>query len=346
MVALGVAFTMGAKHFNKPQDFTDLSAHIKNIFLAVGFSNRSQVLNGEAWRLLTNTFLHFSLGHLIGNMIVLIYIGSLIEWKLGRWNFLFLYLFTGLMASMVSVIWHPDTIAGGASGAIFGLFGILLALLSTKFYERNARQALLISTGIFVGYHLIPGNKQIDFAAHLGGLLSGYILGLVAYWGLSNKNDALKQWGIVGTGSVITAGFIIGSIFFTTDYQLNDYVAMNNKINKLSRSIRRDFYSNRGISRQERLQILEHKAIPELKQLHQLLAQYKQLTLPDDKKELSIMQFKIVDLEYQLFNLLYKEFKEQDKTKYRQDIENINYQLNVLRTAWANYIEQQRGGNN
>jgi rhomboid protease GluP len=93
MAFLVVLMTRAGKDIADQNVFTRL-------YLAVGFSNRSQVLNGQVWRLLTNTFLHFSIAHLAGNMIVLIYIGSLIETKLGKWNFLFLYLLTGLIASM------------------------------------------------------------------------------------------------------------------------------------------------------------------------------------------------------------------------------------------------------
>lgn len=172
----------------------------EKIYLLMGFSNRSQVLHGQVWRLVTNIFLHFSVLHLVGNMIVLVYIGSLIESKVGRWNYLMMYLFAGITASMVSVMWNGGAIAAGASGAIFGLFGILLALLSTNFYESSARKALLISTAIFVAYNIIPIGGGIDHAAHFGGLISGYLFGLIAYLGLNHKNQFVKKWGIALSG--------------------------------------------------------------------------------------------------------------------------------------------------
>ena len=102
-------------------------------YLILGFNNRAAVLHGQVWRLLTSTFLHFNLLHIIANMIVLVYIGSMIESKLGRWNFLFLYLSTGIIAGMASVIWSQATISAGASGAIFGLFGIFACLAKYQF---------------------------------------------------------------------------------------------------------------------------------------------------------------------------------------------------------------------
>lgn len=307
----------------------------EKVYMSMGFNGRSQVLSGQVWRLLTSTFLHFSLMHLAGNMIVLIYIGSLIESKLGKWNFLFLYLFTGLMASMVSIMWHDQIIGGGASGAIFGLFGILLALLSTNFYERSARRALLISTGIFVAYNIIPRDNHIDHAAHFGGLISGYVLGLVAYWGLSNNNASLKKWGIVLAGAGITVLFIGCSVFLTPNYNLKKYEELNIRSRELNRSINNDFYNGDSVSRNDRLNILEHKAMPKLSRLRKIAATYEQMPLPGKKKKIAVIRAGIIRLECDFYILLYKEFKENDKVKYRKAINDDTDKINNLRLEWG-----------
>lgn len=308
---------------------------VERILLGIGFSSRAQILQGQVWRLLTNTFLHFSLIHLTGNMIVLVYIGSLIESKLGKWNFLLLYLFAGLMASMVSVMWRAQGIAGGASGAIFGLFGILLALLSTNFYERSARRALLISTGIFVAYNIIPGSSYVDYAAHVGGLLSGYVLGLIAYVGLSTQNTAFKKWGIATAGALLTVTFIGVSIWLTPNYQLKEYVTLNEKTSNLSNAIREDFYNGDSVSRADRLLVLDYKAKTEISDLYKIAATYEKLTLPGNKKQIANLQAKIIRLECTFYGLLYKEFKENDKTRYRKTINGTNDKINELRRQWG-----------
>ncbi|QKJ31324.1 rhomboid family intramembrane serine protease [Mucilaginibacter mali] len=314
----------------------------QNLLLAVGFSNRTQVLHGQVWRLFTNTFLHFSLTHLIGNMIVLIYIGSLIENKLGKWNFLFLYLLTGVMASMVSVMWHINAVAGGASGAIFGLFGILLALLSTNFYEASVRRALLISTAIFVGYNLIPFRGQIDHAAHLGGLASGYVLGLIAFFGLSKPNRAFKKWGIVPVGIAVATAFIVLGIRFTPEYHFDSYARTYKHSEDLGYNIRSIFYGD-SVGRVTRLDRMEHQALPQVRELLRIADTLQKIELPEKQKQKAALQAQVIKLECTFYNLLYKEYKENDKEKYRPEMERNTSIMNDLRKQLANFDDDSEG---
>ena len=300
---------------------------IEKIYLAVGFDSRSQVLSGQVWRLITNTFLHFSLMHLAGNMVVLIYIGSLIEAKLGKWNYLLLYLFTGLCASVTSVLWREQGIAGGASGAIFGLFGVLLALLSTGFYERNARRALLISTAIFVAINIFPTSSRIDHAAHFGGLISGYILGWIAYLGLKYKSSNL-----------ITIGALAATLLFTglslklaPNYQLKEYMQLTRKVRTLSADLQDDFYGEDTLTRTQKLRLIEHKGLPVLNTLKNTGRRLHLLALPARKKRLADIQSKIVMQEYIFYDLLYKEYRYEDRAKYRPAINEATDKINQLR---------------
>lgn len=317
-----------------------------NLFLAVGFSSRTQVLHGQVWRLFTNTFLHFSLTHLIGNMIVLIYIGSLIEEKLGKWNFLFLYLLTGIMASMASVMWHINTIAGGASGAIFGLFGILLALLSTNFYEASVRRALLISTAIFVGYNLIPLRGQVDNAAHLGGLVSGYVLGLIAYFGLANPTSPFRIWGIVPAGVAIATVFIIIGIHYTPEYHFDTYARTFKHSEDLGYNIRSVFYGD-SVGRVTRLDRMEHQALPQVRELLRVADTLQKIELPEKQRQKAALQAQVIKLECTFYNLLYREYKENDKEKYRPEMERNTSIMNDLRRQLANIDDDsgEDGGN-
>ena len=143
-----------------------------------GANFRPLTTNGEWWRLLSACFLHAGLMHLVFNMLALGYIGALLEPRLGKLKFLSAYLFTGLLASSVSLWWNVQTISVGASGAIFGMYGIFLALLTTNFVEKRTRTALFSSIAIFVVYNLAGGLRDgIDNAAHVGGLISGIIIG-------------------------------------------------------------------------------------------------------------------------------------------------------------------------
>jgi rhomboid protease GluP len=148
---------------------------------AWGANSTIATLDGQWWRLLTNCFLHFGIIHLLLNMYALVFVGLLLEPFLGRVKFIVAYLLTGIAASMVSLWWHDYTVSAGASGAIFGLYGVFLVILSTNHIERSMRTGLLINIGAFVIYNLVYGSFKggIDNAAHLGGLLSGLLIGLL-----------------------------------------------------------------------------------------------------------------------------------------------------------------------
>lgn len=145
-------------------------------------------LTGEWWRLFTHMFLHGGLVHLIFNSVGLMFLGMFLEPLLGRSRFIASYVVTGLLAGISSVLWHESTVSVGASGAIFGLCGVLMALLMRRAVKSEYSKSFLGSVALFVGFNLFMGLMGgIDNAAHIGGLLSGILLGLLIYPTLSTK---------------------------------------------------------------------------------------------------------------------------------------------------------------
>ncbi|WP_428242513.1 rhomboid family intramembrane serine protease [Gynuella sp.] len=142
-----------------------------------------KTINGEWWRLLSNIFLHGGLLHLVFNSIVLANIGVYLEPFLGSVRLLIVYLITGVSASMTSVLLNDPIVSVGASGAIFGLYGFFLALLTTPLFRPQIRTTFLRNTLGFVGINIAFGFivPAVDNAAHLGGLLSGGLLGYLSY---------------------------------------------------------------------------------------------------------------------------------------------------------------------
>lgn len=175
-----------------------------------GGNLRPYTLQDEWWRLITNCFLHIGIVHLLMNMYALLYIGVILEPYLGKGRFITAYLLTGVAASVSSLWWHELTLSAGASGAIFGMYGVFLAMLTTNLIEKTARKALLLSIGIFVFYNLANGMKEgIDNAAHIGGLVSGLLIGYAFYPSLkpSKEDPAYREYDLkkisIGVISVV-----------------------------------------------------------------------------------------------------------------------------------------------
>lgn len=176
-----------------------------------GANFRPYTLNGEWWRLFTCCFLHIGIFHLLLNMYALLYIGLLLEPLLGRLRFATAYVLTGFVSSAASLYWHENTVSAGASGAIFGMYGVFLAMLTTNLIDKTARKALLSSIAIFVAFNLLYGLKSgIDSAAHLGGLLSGLLIGYIYYPSLKNPGNGRLNYSTL-TASLLLA--IVATVF-------------------------------------------------------------------------------------------------------------------------------------
>lgn len=159
-----------------------------------GGNYRPYTTDGQWWRLLTNIFLHGGVFHLIANMAGLLFVGIFLEPLLGVKRYISIYLITGIIASSISIWWHPATVSIGASGAIFGLYGLFLAFLLFKVFTAEFSSVFLFSTLLFIGYNLLMGlTGNIDNAAHLGGLLSGFIIGIAFTVWMKKTNHQQNQ---------------------------------------------------------------------------------------------------------------------------------------------------------
>lgn len=147
-----------------------------------GANRRFETTGGEWWRLLTSMFLHGGIMHLFLNISGLVIAAIFVEPLLGRKKYFILYILSGLCGSLASIWWYPNTISVGASGAIFGLYGAILGLLLTNAFPEEGKKGILIMIGIYVAINLLGGlTGGIDNAAHIGGLLSGALIGIILY---------------------------------------------------------------------------------------------------------------------------------------------------------------------
>ena len=112
-------------------------------------------------------------------MYCLYSVATYLEPMLGKQRYIVAYLCSGVIASLVSLWWHTEpSNSAGASGAVFGLYGLFLAFLTTRHIPDSVRKSLLRSIGIFVIFNLAYGMKSgVDNAAHVGGLVSGFAIG-------------------------------------------------------------------------------------------------------------------------------------------------------------------------
>jgi len=140
-------------------------------------------LGAEPWRLVTNLFLHIGFLHLLANMWALFVLGRLAESLFGRWTYLSTYLLAGIGGSVARLLWNPMVPSAGASGAIFGIAGALIATfwVGKLPLPKENRRYILVTLVAFAGFDLLYGvwKQGVDNAAHIGGFAIGLLLGMV-----------------------------------------------------------------------------------------------------------------------------------------------------------------------
>ncbi|MCM1183082.1 MAG: rhomboid family intramembrane serine protease [Roseburia sp.] len=149
-----------------------------------GNLNAAAVLeDGEYYRLVSCVFLHGSIDHIIGNMIFLAALGKMLESRIGHVRFFLLYLFSGVGGSIFSLVYMTVSMAPyrsvGASGAISGLIGalLLLVVVNSGRYEGISLPRILLA--IFYMVYTGLRSETTDNAAHIGGLVCGFVIMLV-----------------------------------------------------------------------------------------------------------------------------------------------------------------------
>lgn len=180
-----------------------------NTLYQMGANYKAAVCSGEYYRLLTSAFIHIGLLHFLMNNYALYVIGTQIESFLGKWKYILIYVLSAIMGNLLSLVFS-DTLSAGASGAIFGLFG---ALLYFGYHYRiylgtvlKSQVIPLIILNLVIGFNL----SGIDNAAHIGGLIGGYLLTMavgVPY--KSTRFEKINGWIL----TTIFAIFLIYMIF-------------------------------------------------------------------------------------------------------------------------------------
>jgi len=135
---------------------------------------------GEWYRLVSSMFLHNGAMHILFNMFSLYVVGSVLERLISRWAYLVIYFISGIVGGLFFIFFNPVGNAVGASGAIFGIFG---ALAGFAYVHRKTHPRVFLSFvqqfGIILLLNFVLGvvMENIAMSAHVGGLLSGMLLG-------------------------------------------------------------------------------------------------------------------------------------------------------------------------
>ncbi|MCG9879407.1 MAG: rhomboid family intramembrane serine protease [Bacteroidia bacterium] len=296
-----------------------------------GANFRPVTLDGQWWRLFTACFLHVGIFHLLLNMYALLYIGILLEPYLGKTRFLAAYLISGIAASITSLWWYEFTISAGASGAIFGMYGVFLALLTTNLLDKSVRKALMTSIAVFVGYNILNGlkpNSNIDNAAHIGGLLSGLIIGYAFIPSLKQFENKAIKFSTIGA---LTIALLISS--FTVYHSLpNDIGKYDEKMEDFAsmESMALEVYKLPEQTPNEKILVeIKDRGLYYWNENLKLIEGFKELDLPLPIREKNAKLKEYCELRIKSYELIYKAINE-DTDKYENEINEYNQKIETI----------------
>lgn len=233
-----------------------------SIQLAWGANFGPATQDGQWWRLGSAMFLHFGVIHLTLNMWALWDVGRLVERLYGRWRFALLYLGSGVAGNLLSLVLQGNkAVSGGASGAVFSLYGALLVFLwrERRHVQRREFRWLfgfaVLFTLITLGMGLaIPG---IDNAAHVGGLVCGALLAqLLARPWAGNPQQPPVAGRLVALGLLTAAMGVLVTHIPPPAYRMGDELRAQAAIRKFlleDRVLNRRWESLLDSGRRERL---------------------------------------------------------------------------------------------
>ncbi|MBQ8823163.1 MAG: rhomboid family intramembrane serine protease [Lachnospiraceae bacterium] len=170
-----------------------MSLRSKDLLWGKGLLGVSEVLeNGEYERMLTSMFLHADAEHLFNNMLILLFLGAMLEKEIGHIRLFVVYMLSGLVGNALSM--GMQIVSGdfhyslGASGGVFGLDGLLLAMavFAGKRFPHVTPQkvAIMLLLSLYSGFR----SSGVDNWAHVGGLLAGFLSGAVICFILYRKD--------------------------------------------------------------------------------------------------------------------------------------------------------------
>src|SRR3954447_13038511 len=192
-IAVYVAMSVSSGTFVAPT--------VENV-LRWGGTGPEIILKGEWWRLVTAVFVHIGIIHIASNMYVFWGLGMMAERLLGRMNFLAVYLLTGIAGNVLTLLLKPNIVGAGASGAIFGLAGVLISVLQfgNLSVPRERLAPLKKEVVKLALYNLVIGAvvPAINNVAHLGGLIYGLLLGGLFAWGSRLEGDGRAKVQRIG----------------------------------------------------------------------------------------------------------------------------------------------------
>ncbi len=303
-----------------------------------GGNFRPETLHHGWWRLFTSVFLHYGIIHLLLNMSALFYIGRILEPLVQSKRFLLVYLVSGIFGSLFSLYWNTAVVSAGASGAIFGMMGLYLFLLLNKSIHEPGNRNELVFMSVFVALNLLAGIRSstsvlpmtVDHAAHIGGLLAGFLSGKILAASLEEP-DHRASWRqallILVSGTLV----VTVTLFLTIKDPLKAYDEKMKHFSLLEKQALEIYAQFRGggSNKEALLYEINDRGVYFWTEAKTVLQEIESLDLPEELLQRNTELKRYCDIRLKTYNLLHHAVQEESNA-YDEQIREYDRQIEAI----------------
>lgn len=248
------------------------------------------------------------------NMYILFDIGSYLEPIIGKLRFITVYLVTGVFGGLLSQIWYVSSstiiVEAGASGAVFGIIGAFFALITTRLFQEELRSALLTRVGGLIVINIFYGfQAHVNMAAHLGGLISGCVIGYGLYFLMVYKPDTkVLKWVTTSSLVLIALASTSGILTSLKKHDFLQFHAIASDYQALEKSIY-GLISMIPANNQAALAYMQTNILPKWEEALTLATRAKELKVVQDQEKFRDYLVQWITLNHKKYVLVAEELK-------------------------------------
>jgi len=327
---IGVNIVVYAIMVLKGVDFLDPEA---TDIIKWGGSLKYNVTGGEWWRLVTSTFVHVGILPLLVNMFGLYWIGLMVESILGNLKFLIAYLSIAVIAGLVSLLWMQEGITAGASGAVFGMYGVLIAFGTTRYINKRFPIVWVICIAAYALFNIYMSRQETnDNALNIGGLLAGIFVGYLFYFFHFKRNLARAGGTRISIEVLLITALLV--FLYMRQYGKDDTLRFEKEVmqlNQIELKAMTQMQQLQSKTNEEAARVLRYSALPQWKHFQKEITKTDAFRLDDQFQQKRKLLREYADLRVRQTQLIYKSINE-ETDKYNAEIDEVSNKIDTIIT--------------
>jgi rhomboid protease GluP len=297
-----------------------------------GGNVKFNVTGGQWWRLITNVFVHIGVLPLLVNLFGLYFMGLMVESILGKLKFLIAYLTTGVLASLISIVWVTEGVSAGATGAIFGMYGVFIAFVTTPYVNKKFSPVWLICAAAYAVFNVVIAFRGAnDNAALIGGFVAGIATGYLFYF-FHFKRELARAGGTRISVEVLLLTTLI-VYFYLRVHGRNDSLRFEKEVMKLNqievKAMTQMQHLQSARSNNDAVSVIRDSALPQWRHFQEEIMKTGAYSLSDEYKRKRKLLNEYAGLRVRQTELMYKSINE-GTDKYNTEIDEVSDRIEKI----------------